>query len=793
MVRMAQHEWQQQGVSNARRRSLETVMKEQQARTKVSVRHLPPSLAWAVFQDQIAVKYAGTYTWWSYHPGKSSHKRQVYSRAYINFKKPEDVIDFYEDFNGHVFVNERGAQYKALVEYAPYQRVPKPRSKKDVREGTISTDPEYLAFVEQLAKPAEYLPSAEVQLERKEAEKASNLASGTSKDAVVVTPLMEYVRSRRAAKSTPQRGMSSSAKLAARSGGVPVSAFKLATQKRGSEKGRSGSSSYTGDSASTTKESANHNSASRDELQRKEREHLIERKRKETGEGKEKKSVREAVAAAVRANSSSQRGEFSKEKTILLTKDMSEAPSEGRALQNISAGGESGSRTSVAGKVSAVNGSGEGLTAGDVREPHKREYKRKQMLVAKDKDKELAVDPEQAVSVANSVGVGTTNNQRHRSSGPAKVAAGGVQQMQSAVAHRATSLGDSISSGKQIHRQEYGGRTSLRGTPAQGSSAPGLGSDSHAQPQASGTQVEKVGKRPPRPQAIRLAGKDQAISLVSSVEAEGQAGNGEERSVKQVANDGAASSPSLLDKQDARRLRNKDRPDRPVWTPRRREGVTGKADGTAFANSPASAAGTASTEGTSSTASSGTDVGSKNDRAERSSGRHNGRSGSEVRSSEPPQTSGGGGNGTFSKLRYVETGGRIPRGGRTVAAVGSQAAHDGSRTDAKSVGASDDVTSQYGKQGRDNGEPFVQSQEGQQSLVTEDRRRQGGSFWSESGGSHRQGGRRERTGQQGAKEGDGGVVGTEAASKLVKRGRGSPASGSNEKQVWVAVQKTVSG
>lgn len=84
---------------------------------------------------------------------------------------------------------------------------------------------------------------------------------------------------------------------------------------------------YTGDSASTTKESANHNSASRDELQRKEREHLIERKRKETGEGKEKKSVREAVAAAVRANSSSQRGEFSKEKTILLTKDMSEAPS----------------------------------------------------------------------------------------------------------------------------------------------------------------------------------------------------------------------------------------------------------------------------------------------------------------------------------------------------------------------------------------------------------------------------------------------------------------------------------
>ncbi len=38
-----------------------------------------------------------------------SHKRQVHSRAYINFKKPEDVIDFYEVFNGHIFVNEKGA------------------------------------------------------------------------------------------------------------------------------------------------------------------------------------------------------------------------------------------------------------------------------------------------------------------------------------------------------------------------------------------------------------------------------------------------------------------------------------------------------------------------------------------------------------------------------------------------------------------------------------------------------------------------------------------------------------
>lgn len=37
-----------------------------------------------------------------------SQKHQKYSRAYIDFKKPEDVVDFAEFFDGHVFVNEKG-------------------------------------------------------------------------------------------------------------------------------------------------------------------------------------------------------------------------------------------------------------------------------------------------------------------------------------------------------------------------------------------------------------------------------------------------------------------------------------------------------------------------------------------------------------------------------------------------------------------------------------------------------------------------------------------------------------
>ncbi|CAK7344725.1 unnamed protein product [Dovyalis caffra] len=122
-----------------------------------------------------------------------SHKHQRYSRAYIDFKNPEDVLEFAGFFHGHVFVNEKGSQFKAIVEYAPYQRVPKRCTKKDDREGTIYRDPDYLEFLKLIAKPAQNLHSSEIQLERKEAEE-----SEAAKKAPISTPLMEFVRQKRA-------------------------------------------------------------------------------------------------------------------------------------------------------------------------------------------------------------------------------------------------------------------------------------------------------------------------------------------------------------------------------------------------------------------------------------------------------------------------------------------------------------------------------------------------------------------------------------------------------------------
>ncbi|KAH9619370.1 hypothetical protein KSS87_011671 [Heliosperma pusillum] len=175
-------------------------MKEPLDRTKVVIRHLPPTLSLSSFFDQIDARFSSSYNWSSFRPGKSSYKNQRFARAYINFNKPEDVFEFSEFFGGHVFVNEKGTQYKAIVEYAPSQRVPKPIAKKDGREGTILKDPEYMEFLERVSKPVENLPSADIQLERREADRAG------VQEAPIITPLMDFVRKRRAAKSGNQAG-----------------------------------------------------------------------------------------------------------------------------------------------------------------------------------------------------------------------------------------------------------------------------------------------------------------------------------------------------------------------------------------------------------------------------------------------------------------------------------------------------------------------------------------------------------------------------------------------------------
>ncbi|CAK9191764.1 unnamed protein product [Sphagnum jensenii] len=594
-------------------------MKESQARTKVVLRHLPPSLTSSVLHEQILSKYAGTINWFAFHPGKSSHKRQVHSRAYINFKKPEDVIDFYEVFNGHIFVNEKGAQYKALVEYAPHQRVPKPRSKKDVREGTITKDPDYLAFLELLEKPMEHLPSAEVQLERKEAEKAAALA----KDSVIVTPLMEFVRQRRAARFSPQRGASATTKIAARASNLGSGTYNLSSQRRSSERSRPGTPTYISENMVPLKEVSHGANPRREEQQRREKEILVDRKKRDTSEGREKKPSRDSAASA---------------------------PSSFR---------------------------------GNAGNPHIDPFK-EHVILLKDSSETLTV-AYRATSAGSTATASSTppKHSHHRESGKSSPRAG-----------------SSAKDHAQVASSQHGVTTTQIPTEPKGISQPLL---------------ERGGKRPPRPQAIRLAGKDQTVSLVlplssaSEVESGASQNNNSSRSVdvKEKGSNIAASdgglSASMSDRQDARRLRNKDRPDRPVWTPRRRSETVAVGSEVSSGNSSAVVPlpiSVVSPEASQANLHSGTETVSRAEKEELvNDQKHGGKSGSDGRGSESQQGSGGG---------------------------------------------------------------------------------------------HRQGGRHERNGQA-PKEGALAISGAELATKPSKRGRAPPVLGANEKQVWVAVQKTVTG
>lgn len=208
-------------------------------RTKVVIRHLPPTITQDSLLPLIDSSFAGRYNWFSFHPPKiTSHNHT--SRAYIDFNTPDDVIDFAHFFNGHLFLNQKGTHFKVTVEYAPSQRVPNHSSKKpeDSRDGTIFKDPDYLQFLQQIAKPVENLPSAEIQLDKREA---------VLKDIPIVTPLMDFVRHKRATKNGPrqqQHRSLSNGKVTRRSLTTSNGSSTSAPSRRGYTKNRLSTTMY---------------------------------------------------------------------------------------------------------------------------------------------------------------------------------------------------------------------------------------------------------------------------------------------------------------------------------------------------------------------------------------------------------------------------------------------------------------------------------------------------------------------------------------------------------------------
>lgn len=178
---------------NERPRTSEKVEKPP---TKVVVRRLPPTMTLETFLDQVAPLPPVDYMY--FVKADSSLAPNSFARAYLHFVHIADLLIFTEKFDNYVFVDSKGNEYPAVVEFAPFQRIPKQRSsrKKDPRIGTIENDPYFQDFIEAL--------KAE-ETQRKSASKTNKqhfFETSTSQIApkVTSTPLLEYLKARRADK-----------------------------------------------------------------------------------------------------------------------------------------------------------------------------------------------------------------------------------------------------------------------------------------------------------------------------------------------------------------------------------------------------------------------------------------------------------------------------------------------------------------------------------------------------------------------------------------------------------------
>ena len=74
------------------------------------------------------------------------------------------------------------------VEFAPYGRVPSSRPRKDARQGTIDQDPEFMDFLQSLTNP----PTKAVHNDQE------NGGAGKAKDKVTTTPLIQFLKDKKA-------------------------------------------------------------------------------------------------------------------------------------------------------------------------------------------------------------------------------------------------------------------------------------------------------------------------------------------------------------------------------------------------------------------------------------------------------------------------------------------------------------------------------------------------------------------------------------------------------------------
>src|SRR5699024_4966297 len=118
----------------------------------------------------------------------------------FKFKHFEEMLIFKDKFDDYVFIDSKGNEFPAIVEYAPLQKMPRSSNaskKQDIKMNTIESDPDYIAFVEELKNTNSTSPppfSADALLEEIENNKLSKENDSQ------LTPLLEFLGKKREEK-----------------------------------------------------------------------------------------------------------------------------------------------------------------------------------------------------------------------------------------------------------------------------------------------------------------------------------------------------------------------------------------------------------------------------------------------------------------------------------------------------------------------------------------------------------------------------------------------------------------
>ncbi|XP_061735721.1 regulator of nonsense transcripts 3A isoform X2 [Nerophis ophidion] len=160
--------------------------------TKVVIRRLPPHLSKEQLEEQLSP--LPSYDYFEFFPADQSLYPHLFCRAYINFKNQEDILLFRDRFDGYVFIDNKGQEFPAVVEFAPFQKISKKKlKKKDAKAGSIDEDPEYKRFLENYSCDEKSMANPETLLVEIEAKTKELIAKRT-------TPLLEYIKNKKMEK-----------------------------------------------------------------------------------------------------------------------------------------------------------------------------------------------------------------------------------------------------------------------------------------------------------------------------------------------------------------------------------------------------------------------------------------------------------------------------------------------------------------------------------------------------------------------------------------------------------------